>query len=69
MLTIRATDHDVTVWSDERILGQYPFGLTGSDLFQLLEELGIEADYQYHESGPRALVQSNAPCQVAPEEI
>jgi hypothetical protein len=52
MLTIRATDDDVTVWSDERILGQYPFGLTGSDLAELLGELGIEAMYEYDETPP-----------------
>ncbi len=43
MLSIRATDHD----------GQYAFGLTGSDIPELLEELGIEATYQYDEpAGP-----------------
>jgi len=52
MITIRATDDDVTVWSDTRILGQYPFGLTGSDLAELLQELGIETLYQYDEKAP-----------------
>ena len=50
MITIRATDNDVTVWSDERIMGQYPFGLTGCDLAQLLEEIGVEVTYQYDQT-------------------
>lgn len=48
MVTILADDDGVTVGSGTEVLGYYPFGLTGSDLAALLEELGVEASYEYN---------------------
>jgi len=48
MVSIIADDDGVTVGRGTEVLGYYPFGLTGSDLFALLEQIEVPATYEYN---------------------
>ena len=50
---ILATDADVTVTVGDRKPRSYEFGLTGSELRELLEEIGVNVTYEYQEGGLR----------------
>ena len=47
---ILATDADVTI-TFGTVSRCYDFGLTGSELREFLEEIGVDVTYEYHEGG------------------